>query len=221
MATSTIPASNPAGNNQTSPTAMIGGVNKPPQPMVASTQDNSFIPPGSVVPSSTAAPAPVTTGGYSTNVQPIVPGGVASNNLQTQLTDIYGQGVGASLFNLLDNESGTDSTALQEYINSLAPQEATASANLKASLGASGVGANSSVAALSEANLQAQEFADISGESANITLSQEQQEAQILESMTGAATKEVSSSGWDVFGQAVGAAGNLFSDVFDPVKIGK
>jgi hypothetical protein len=167
----------------------------------------------------TAAPAPysddpagTSPNTYASNVQPIVPGGVTSNNLQTQLTDIYGQGVGASLFNLLNNMSGTDSTALQEYEQSLVPQEAAASANIGASLGASGVSGNSSVNAIAQSNLGAQETAAVAGEAEQLQMSQEQLTAQILEGTEGAASKEVSSSGWNVLGDVLqGVAGNTGS----------
>jgi len=218
MATnSMIPYSNPAGNNQTNPGAGLyqgsgsGGVTPNTatvptgNPLQTATNNNPYVPGvlTSTATSTPSAPQPTLTGGYSTNVAPIVPGGTVSNNLQKQLVDIYGQGVGASLFNLLNNMSGTDSTAMQQFIQSLQPQEATAQANLNASLGAAGVGANSSVAAIADANLQAQEFGMISGEQAKMDLDQQQMEASILSGMTGDATKEVASSGWTTFGNVM------------------
>jgi hypothetical protein len=216
MAASTIPFSNPAGNNQTNPISSVlpkptsgtgtsGVAPIPGGPVQAGANpvaQNPYTPPTPI-----AAPTPTLTGGYATNVAPITPGGVVSNNLQTQLTDIYGQGVGASLFNLLNNSSGTDSTVLQEFIQSLAPQEATASANVNATLGAGGVSANSSVNAIAQSNLQAQEFSTISGESAQLTESNQQLDASVLQNMEGAATSEVSASGWNVLGDVLSGIG--------------
>jgi hypothetical protein len=237
-----VPYSNPGGNNQNTPPGLnqgngSGGVmpvavgavptSNPLNP-AAPLQSNPLIPatattvggtPTNVLPPAVAAPTPNNGVNQATNVAPIVPGGVASNNLDTQLTDIYGQGVGASLFNLVNNMSGSNSASLQEYEASLQPQEAAADANLKASLGAGGVSANSSVAALGEANLQAQETGMIAGEESTLTQNQEQLEAQILEGTEGAATKEVSESGWNVLGSVLEGVGNVASDFIDPAGI--
>jgi hypothetical protein len=139
------------------------------------------------------------------------PGGTTDQS--KQLTDIWGKGVGGDLNNLLNSIGGTDSATLQQYIASLQPQEATAQANLNASLGAGGVSANSSVAAIGNANLQAQETGMIAGEEANLLQSGQNLEASILTGMEPAAEKEVSESGWNVFGQVAGAVGNLVGDI--------
>jgi hypothetical protein len=129
------------------------------------------------------------------------------NALSKQLDDIYGQGVGGSLFTLLNNMSGTNSAVLQEYIQSLIPQEATAQANTNAALGAGGVSANSSVAAIADSNLQSQEFSAIASESANLTQSQEQLTAQILSGTEGAAVSQVAASPLNVFGEVMSSLG--------------
>ena len=218
MATgSMVPYSNPAGNNQTTPKSTAATSSPVAMPVAsavqptAAAQQNPLIP--SVVPTSVAAPAPVWDGSQATNIAPIVPGGVASNNLQTQAVDIYGQGVGASLFNLINNSSGVDSTVLQEYEQSLVPQEAKAQANLNTSLGAAGVNGNSSVAGLADANLQAEEFAQVSSEAANLTMNNQTLDANLLQGMEGSAIKEVSSSPLTVLGSVLGDVGSAVSDV--------
>lgn len=205
MATnSMIPYSNPAGNNQTTPGAgtMAQAVSLPVTSSTNSTAAsaaNPLIP--NVIPGvSSTVPSAGSTAANQTNTQ-------------QQLTDIYGQGVGTDLTNLLGSIGGTNSTTLQEFQQSLAPQEATAKANLNASLGAAGVGGNSSVAAIGNANLQAQEFAATSSETAQLTQEGQQLEANILGQTEGAAEKEVASSGWDVFGQVIGDVGSLAGDV--------
>lgn len=218
MATSTIPVSNVAGNNQTSPTSVSA---KPimqlpntgtvpgaaaPTAGVPPAQTNSFVPttPGSVLPTvadpSTLAQSPANTFG-------------TTGALNKQLSDIYGKGVGGDLSSLLNSIGGVDSATLQEYIKSLAPQEASSQATLDAGLGASGVGANSSVSAIADSNLQAQEFATIAGESADLTQSGEQLQANVLGGMQNTAAQQVAYSGWDVLGQVAGAGANLAGDV--------
>lgn len=205
MATnSMIPYSNPAGNNQTTPGAgtMAQAVPLPvtsPMNPTAAPAANPLIP--NVIPGvSSTVPSAGSTAANQTNTQ-------------QQLTDIYGQGVGTDLTDLLGSIGGTNSTTLQEFEQSLVPQEATAKANLDASLGAAGVGGNSSVAAIGNANLQAQEFAATSNETAQLTQEGQQLESNILGQTEGAAEKEVASSGWDVFGQVIGDVGSLAGDV--------
>lgn len=208
---SQIPSSNPAGNNQMSPpgTGLKSGAT-PQIPMASQAQGST--------PSQTNPYMPVNTS--STPTTPTATGGVPNAmgadgtstnpnaaNQDKQLVDIYGKGVGGDLNNLLNNISGVDSATLQQFEQSLIPQEATAQSNLNASLGAGGVSANSSVAALGDANLQSQEFAAISGEKANLLQSQEQLQAQLLTGMQQDASQEVAQSGWSVFGQVMSSIG--------------
>lgn len=201
MATnSMVPYSNPGGRNQTTP-----GAGAPvAQPAL-----------GGTVPTSPTSTALNPIAAASSN--PLVPTAglpqatpaTQTTDQSKQLTDIYGKGIGGDLNNLLNSIGGTDSATLQEYTASLVPQEATAKANLDASLGAGGVSANSSVAALGNANLQAQETAAIAGESAQLTQSGQNLEASILSGTEQAATAEVAESGWNVFGQVAQDLGGL------------
>lgn len=235
---SQIPFSNPGGNNQTSPGAGVkAGMGAFPVPSpVGPTVHNPFVPPGVMPPGpGLHTTHPMATGGVgavpqaaSTPFNAGAPGNTSADNgfitnnssykngendLQKQLVDIYGKGVGGSLFSLLNSMSGTNSTVLQEYIKSLQPAEAAASANIGASLGAAGVSGNSSVNAIAQSNLQAQEFASIAGESAKLTMTQEELTAQLLSGTQGAASKEVASSAWttfaDVINNITGDIGNL------------
>lgn len=231
-----IPFSNPAGNNQTKPGAGFNmgtaqpGVTPIPGSPQAGPGANPYIP-GGITPPNTTAPgttgpqhgtlgnAPITpgqvlpgaagtVGGSPTTVAS--PGSTSENatNTLNQMTDILGQGVGTDVTNLLNSIGGTDSATLQEFIQSLAPQEATAQAGVNASLGAGGVSANSSVAAIADSNLQSQEFATISGESANLTQEGQQLESSILTGLEPAAQQEVASSGWNIFGDVMSAVGS-------------
>jgi hypothetical protein len=198
-----VPYSNPAS--------------QPGQTSSTSSPTNPYVPPTAIaapVPYSNI-PAGTSPNTAATNSLPIVPGGVASNNLETQLVDIYGQGVGASEFNLINNMSGSDSAELQEYIQSLTPSEATGQANLDAALGAGGVSSNSSVAAIGNANLQSQEFSSIADESSKLTLSQEELTAQLLQGFQGSAASEVATSDWSILGNVLsgGLLGSIASSI--------
>ena len=220
-----IPFSNPAGKNQTSPGSGMppgGGLNQGKGGLVTgvpggpSAQSNPYLASPTAASPTSATPGAVPAGAAATSSTPtsasqgFITGTNSTtngqNNLANQLDDIYGAGVGASLFSLLNGMSGTNSTILQEYIQSLLPQEATAQANTNAALGAGGVSANSSVTALADSNLQAQEFGAIASESANLTQSQEQLTAQLLSGMEPAAAKEVATSNWTIFGDVLGDA---------------
>lgn len=227
MATATIPVSNAAGNNQMSPTstmqkapALTGTV--PGVPANAGTpvaQQNNFVP---VTPTSvlSAGPGGATIANPGGLIQSTANTFGTTGALDKQLSDIYGKGIGGAEGALLGSIGGTDSATLEEYIKSLAPQEATAQANIDAQLGASGVSPNSSVQAIADSNLQAQEFATIAGESANLTQSGEALQASILGNMQSAAAQEVASSGWDVFGQVVQGLGSLAGDVMGTGGLG-
>lgn len=218
-----IPFSNPGGKNQTNPSPIFSSPSSsmpiPGSPSANMPGANPYIPPG-VSGSTGSGTAPMQSVGGPGTTSSAQNGFITSSNdgsqnaLQKQLTDIYGQGTGGSLFSLLNNMSGTDSTILQEYIQSLQPQMATAQANTNAALGAGGVGANSSVAALADANLQSNEQASIASESAALTQNQEQLTAQILQGTENASAKEVATSGWSIFGDVAsditGDIGHLF-----------
>lgn len=199
---SMVPYSNPAGKNQTSPAATAPGVGVTALPTPSPLNPTQAATSNPLIPSVPTAGLPGTT----------TP--APQTDQSKQLVDILGKGVGGDLNTLLSSIGGVDSATLQEYVKSLAPQEAQADANLHASLGAGGVSANSSVAALGEANLQAQETGLIAGEEAQLTQSGQNLEASILTGLEPAAEKEVAESGWDVFGQVASAAGGLVKDLF-------
>lgn len=197
MGTATIPFSNPAGNNQTSPASKAGptavsSAGAIPGAPGAPTAANPY-----VAPTSTALPTTTVLGG----------GDVTGGALAGQLTDIYGSGVGGAINSELSNIGGVNSATIADFTASLQPGMAVQQANLNAGLGAGGVGANSSVAAIADASLQAQEGAAISGETASLLQSQEALTANILGGTEGAAVSETASSGWDTFGQIMNAAG--------------
>lgn len=192
MATgSLVPYSNPAGNNQTTPTtATKATATSLPTTATSTTQ-------GATVPSSSVATP-------------------ASSQADSELGDIFGTGVGGEISSYMNSISGTDSAILQDYVKSLQPQMATAQAQTNAALGAGGVSANSSVAGIADANLQSQEFASIAGESANLTDQAMQTESGMIEAQMGEAanyTAEQSALPWELAGAGIGAAGKIASSI--------
>ncbi len=171
---------------------------------------SNILSPGSVAVANPLVPAAATTPTVSASPTSSLNLG---SGLEGQLTDIYGSGVGNALNDLLGSISGVDSTTLQEFQQSLAPQEATAQTNLDASLGAGGVSANSSVAAIGNANLEAQETSAVAGEEAQLQQQQLNLETGILTGTEPAAVKETAESGWDVFGNVLNAIGSDASQV--------
>ena len=202
-----VPYSNPAGNNQTTP----GAGTQAKLPAIATPNPIAGTGTAQATTSNPLIPATASTGAMPTSVVPSVNGGGALGN---QLGDIYVAGVGGSLNSFLDSMSGTNSVVLQNYIQSLQPQEAKAQSNLDMSLGAGGVGSNSSVAAIGNANLQAQETGMIAGESNSLIQNQEQMTEQMLMGIAPTAAKQVSdSSPLNMIGQVLGDVGSVAGDV--------
>jgi hypothetical protein len=163
------------------------------------------------------------TSNTAVSANPLVPSGtgtittapVVNATGGNELNQLFGTGVGGELSSFANSISGTDSQILQGYVQSLQPQMATAQAQTNAALGAGGVSANSSVAGLADANLQAQEFAQISGESANLTDQAMQTEAGLIQAQLAPAENyqqaqamvpyEMASAGIEAAGNIVGA----------------
>src|SRR5271157_5689294 len=128
MATnSMVPYSNPAGNNQTTPGAGVAtqqlalpGASATP----AASTANPLIP--------ATATAAVPAGASTTSVAPKV----TNTSTEGELEGIFGRGVAGMIDSYMNSIGGTDSTILQEYVNSLGPQMATAQAQTNAALGA-------------------------------------------------------------------------------------
>lgn len=232
-----VPYSNPAGNNQTTPGAGGPGLNQGSVPggpigvVAKATGTAATLNPTGVAQANPLIPSIPGTTGLNQGGQPGGPVGAVASAVSTgtstvptslssiqgtsanaadsdkQLTDIYGAGVGGDINNLLNSIGGVNSTTLQQYDASLQPGFAQAGANLDASLGAGGVSANSSIAALGQANLQAQEQGMEAGENAQLLQSGQNLEASILAGTEHDAATETAQSGWDVFGQVLSGIG--------------
>jgi hypothetical protein len=202
MATnSMVPYSNPAGNNQTTPGAGAPAAQPLALPGAAPAANATAIP---------AATNPLVPATASSSVVPAA--NISAGASAGELSSIFGGGVGGDVNSFLGSVSGTNSVVLQDYIKSLQPQMATAQAQTNAALGAGGVSANSSVAAIADANLNSQEEASIAGESANLTESGLSMQESMIQGMLAPAENYQNAQQmmpWEIAGAGIGAAGNI------------
>jgi len=222
MATSPVrlPSSNTAGNNQTGPPG-LQGANKPAAIPFSSTGggSNPLIPAAGTGSGGfpTATPQNQQFGtspsGAGSLYDPSSSYSNGQSNIDKQLVDIYGKGVGGMLDNLLKGMSGEDSAIFQQWLKSMQPVEASERASLQGSLGAGGVSANSSVNAIASSNLESQFNAQAAGVNSQLMQQQMQDTLDVLMGVRGDAAKEVSSSGWGVLAEVMnnitGDVGNL------------
>ena len=204
MATGTTLPMNPGGRNQTQ---IPGGAGTLPG---GATAQPAFTPAsgatGSTNPYMGTVPTGVGTPG--TGASPVV------NQLQNkQWVDILGKGTGGAAIDLYSGMSGTNSAAYQAFLQSKAPVNAAQMAGLKAQEGAAGISANSSVAGIAESNLAAQQSAQAAGVNEQMILQNQQNQLGMVQNMENLSSKEVASSGWDVFGQVLQGLGNVGGQV--------
>lgn len=158
-------------------------------------------PPIAPIPPTANAPSAITTSPQQ------------QQELQKQLVDIYGKGTGNLLNNLIGNLGSNDSSYIQAYQNAMAKQEAEGLSTIDTSLGNAGISANSSTAAIENADY-------ISGIGAQVGLQEQQlinQQTQdligITQDLQKPSQEEVGTSWLDTLGQVVGVAGNIAGDV--------
>lgn len=219
---STIPSSNPGGNNQTSPGGMpapIAAGHVPGMPAVGSGPQpvNPFMPvsgaPGSSPVASPAGTVPGAGTSSGSLYNPASSQSSGQSDISKQLIDMYGKGTGGFLDNLLKNMSGSDSAIFQQFLASMKPVEASERAGLSSTLGTMGVGPNSSVNAIAQGNLTSQFNAEAAKEDSSLMTQQLQDTIGIITGTEGDAAKETASSGWDVFGKVVEGLGTVAGEV--------
>jgi hypothetical protein len=222
MATSAVrlPTSNPAGNNQTAPMGLTSASKTvSPMPFTSQAQGTNPLMSGTSGATPQALPAQQVGTPLDTSV---TPGSLynstssyssGESNIEKQLIDIYGKGVGGELNSILQGMSGEDSAIFQQWLASMAPVEASETAQLQSTLGSQGVSANSSVSAIANSNLQSQFNAQAAGVDSQLMQQQLQDTIGILQGTQQDAAKEVASSGWgtfaDVMSNITGDIGNL------------
>lgn len=214
----TLPTSNVGGNNQTSPG--VGGAIAAPTPIFSAPTTGGTLP--SANPYISAAPTSATTAGVGNalyNTQSSQASG--QTDINKQLTDILGKGVGGSLNNILQNLSGTDSAIFQQWLASQVPAEQQAESQMRQGLGAMGVGGNSSVAGLAEANLGAQFNAQAAGVNAQLMQNAIQTSTGILTGAQELAAQEVAASPTQVLGNVLSQVGSDVATFFGGGSAGK
>lgn len=213
MATSTtVPIGNAAGLNQANP-----ALKSPATPKaIAATPIPGGSMPSASNPFMLGTSAPGSTGSGSVpSTSPAAPtqGQTPDANLLKQWEDMYGKGTGAQMAQLYASMGGTNSAAFQALVQSMAPTFAQQKNDLGQTLGAAGVGANSTVEALGLADLSAKQSATLAGEDAQMIMQNQQNRIGLVQGTQQDAASEVASSGWDVFGQVIGDVGSLAGDV--------
>lgn len=201
-AVGTIPVGNGAGSTMPGPTGMgaiaptiAGGM-----PVTSGAIPTAATAPG--IPGAT--PLPVTAG---TVPSPLA--GSNPNDLSKQLTDVYGKGVGGATDALINNLGSGDSTYMQAYAKAMAQPNAENLATLNTTLGNSGVSANSSTAAIANADFQSNVSAQEGLQEQQLQQTDEQNLIGLLTGTQGAANKEASTSVWGDIGNVLEGAGQV------------
>jgi hypothetical protein len=132
-----------------------------------------------------------------------------TNQLRNQLVNIYGKGEGGLLFNLLNGMGGSDNAYMQAYAKAMAPVNAENLATLNTTLGNSGVSANSSTAAIANADFESNVTSQEALVEQNLLQSNIQDTIGITTGIEDAAQKEVSESWYNDLGDVLEAVGNF------------
>lgn len=203
------PIGNGGGSNLPGPTAMAQVASTPGAvPLAAANpivQNSVGGAPVGVVP----AQAPVTTPNTLTPGGPVgtIPGAV-QGQLDSQLTDVFGKGVGGAIDSTIANLGSTNSTYMQAYQAAMAQPNAEALATLQTAQGNAGISANSSAAAIGTADLLSSETAQEGLQEQQLQQTDQQDLIGLLTSTEGAANKEASTSVWGDIGSVLGAVGS-------------
>lgn len=111
-----------------------------------------------------------------------------------QLTNVFGKGVGGDINSVINNLGSNDSTYMQAYAAAMAPQNAENLATLNTTLGNSGISANSSTAAIANADFQSQVTSQEGLQEQQLQQLDEQNLISLLTSVEGPANKQASTS---------------------------
>lgn len=203
-AVGTVPVGNGAGSTNPGPTGMG---------MLAPTINGGMALPGAIPTPATAPGIPgiTPTGSPLQPAAGAVPNALAGSNpqdLSKQLNDVFGKGVGGALDSTITNLGSNDSTYMQAYTKAMAQPNAENLATLNTTLGNSGVSADSSTAAIANADFQSNVSAQEGLQEQQLQQTDEQNLIGLLTSTQGAANKEASTSVWGDIGAVLGAVGS-------------
>lgn len=196
------PIGNGTGSNMPGPTALNALAVPVPGGLVPTTSGTGSVP---------QAPNGLNFNG----VPPTLPQS-NQDNQNKQLTDIFGKGVGGDLSSFINNLGSSDSSYMQAYAAAMAPQNAEGQATLDTTLGNSGVSANSSTAAIANADYNAQITSQEGLQEQQLQQMDQSTLAGILTGVEGPANKEASTSVWGDIGSVLGAVGSDISGAAGP-----
>lgn len=174
-------------------------------------------PVGSLLPSSgSASPVPIASSA------PVSTPTTVSDAENKQLIDIYGKGTGSLLSSEILNLGSNDSTYMQAYKNAMAPTNAENLAILNTTLGNEGIGADSSTAAIENADFMKGVTTQEGLQEQQLQMNDLAQLLGLTESTMGDSAKEVSSGGFlNDLGAVLNSlpGGSILGKMFD--KFGK
>jgi hypothetical protein len=194
-----------------SPVSSVAGM---PNPATPGGSPGALAPtPPGVVPPGTTPPGSVVNGGNGVSITTGTGGTTGSVNPQgqtdtlNQLENQYGAGIGGTIASTLSNLGSNNSTYMQAYEASVAQPNAENLATLDTTLGNQGVSANSSTAAIANADFATGVASQEGLQEQQLLQSQTGESVNLLESLEGVANKNQSTS-------VVGDIGNVLSAIF-------
>lgn len=207
----TMPGVKPTGSVMTTPQA-IGAMQGPANPANTMTPQVGSGVTGSIPnqPVSTTAPTAASGGTVpSTSSVPVATGAGTING--GDYNSVYGDDTGNAVTSLLNSEStGTANSLAQEIIAANAPNVAQGAATLNTGLAAGGISPSSSVSAIENANYQGQVQQQNTAEIANVSMSEQQMQQQLLEQLLPSQQqRQTDSSGWSIFGDVMSGVGDV------------
>ena len=183
-------------------------------PGVTGASGGAFVNPsaGSLLPANgSAGSSAATTGVPSTAGTPSLIPTSTDAALNKQATDEYGKGVGGVISSELENLGSSDSSYMQAYQSAMAMPNSEALSTLQTSLGNEGISGNSSTAALGTADLLSQQTSQEGLQEQQLLQSNISEGVGLTESLEGTANKDVSQTGWSIFGEVAGDIGGAIA----------
>ena len=184
------PVGNAGGSNLPGPTG-IQDIAQPAMPGANPTVNSGAVPTVNPIYQS-----PVSSSGTLVNQGGV--GGAIPVSQQTasqkQLDNVFGKGIGGDISSVINNLGSNDSTYMQAYTAAMAPQNAENLATLNTTLGNSGISANSSTAAIANADFQSQVTSQEGLQEQQLQQLDEQNLIGLLTSTEGPANKQASTS---------------------------
>lgn len=175
-------------------------------------------PPASATATAAATPAAGAVGNNGNTLAGYSP--QQTQQLQKQLTDIYGKGEGGLLGSLLMNLGSNDSSYMDAYHQAMSKSTAEGMATLDTSLGNAGISANSSAAAIEKADYMSGVTSQEGLQEQQLIQTQQQEAIGLTQGLQQDSKAENSTSWLNTAAQVVGIAGQVAGDVTGLGEIG-